>query len=633
MHETMTPPFGPLGYITYKRTYARRIREDDINSPTEEFHQSIERVINACKTQLNCGFTATEEQRLQKYLWLLKGSVAGRFWWQLGTKTVDKLGLMSLQNCAFTVVNHWHAFTWAMDALMLGAGVGFNIQKEFVYQLPKANYVKLTRKDTTDADFIIPDCREGWIRLLEELLRSHFETGRSFSYSTILVRKKGELIHGFGGIASGPEDLCFGIEKMNEILNSRAGQLIQPVDCLDILNLIGYIVVSGNVRRSAELAIGDCDDLEFLFSKRWDLGTIPNWRAMSNNSVACDDINSLPQEFWEGYLGNGEPFGLINLKNARRMGRAGDTRYKDPDVLGFNPCAEQPLAPYETCSLAEVFLPNISSIEEMKDLVFLLYRVNKHALALPCHYKKTEEIVHKNMRMGIGVTGYLQASEEQRSWLPEVYESLRNYDKEYSQKKGWPRSIKLTTVKPSGTLSLLPHVTPGVHPAYAQYYLRRIRIAANSPLVRICKEHGYDIEYQRLFDGEVDQNTVVVSFPCRVPEGTILAKNTTALQQLEYVKRLQIDWSDNAVSCTIYYKKEELPEIKKWLKINYNDYIKSVSFLLYSKHGFIQAPYEEISKTEYEAYAKKVKPILTGHIDEMDIVDSMECATGVCPVK
>lgn len=626
-------PWGPLGYLTFKRTYARRLKEDDANSKTEEFNQTVERVVNATQTQLKCGFSDEELNRLRDYFLQLKGSVAGRFWWQLGTKTVNKLGLFSLQNCAFTVVDAWKAFTWTMDALMLGSGVGYNIQKEFVYQLPKPKKVKLIRNDVNDADFIVPDSREGWVKLLEEVLRAHFETGKSFSFSTVLVRGKGSPIKGFGGLASGPEELCWGIGEISKLLNSRAGKKIRSVDALDIMNIIGFIVVSGNVRRSAELAIGDCDDSQYLASKRWDLGNIPNWRAMSNNSVVCNDINMLTEQFWDGYVGNGEPFGLINLRNSQRMGRVGETQYPDPEVLGFNPCAEQGLAPYETCCLAEVFLPNVSSEEEMTDLVKLLYRINKHSLALDCHHEETENIVHKNMRMGIGVTGYLQATELQRSWLKSVYVALRAYDVEYSKEKRFPVSIKLTTVKPSGTLSLLAGVTSGVHPAYSQYYIRRIRIASNSSLVQLCKANGYEAEYQRNFDMTLDYNTMVVSFPCCVPEGTILAKDITAVQQLEYVKRLQTEWSDNAVSCTIYYRKEELTSIRKWLEENYNDKIKSVSFLLHVGHGFDQAPYEEISKSQYEDYMAKVKPLTSGEIKDYEILDSDECVSGVCPIK
>jgi ribonucleoside-triphosphate reductase len=425
----------------------------------------------------------------------LKGTVAGRFLWQLGTPFVEKHGLASLQNCAFTTVNTPRAFTWAFDMLMLGSGVGYNVQREYVYKLPivQESFRAPVRLDTASADFIIPDTREGWVSLLERTLESAFKESKAFTYSSQLIRGKGTPIKGFGGVASGPEDLCNGIAEISQILERRRGKQLNPIDCLDIMNIIGSIVVSGNVRRSAQIAIGDYDDTAFLRAKRWDLGNIPSWRAMSNNSFVCSDVRLLPEEFWDGYRGNGEPYGLINLKLARSCGRTGDTQYPDKLIAGFNPCAEQSLAPFETCCLSEIYLPNIGSREELVDVSRLLYRVCKHSLALPCHHAETEQIVHKHMRMGIGITGYLQASEEQRSWLKETYEELRRYDQDYSHTAGFPTSIKLTTVKPSGTLSLLPGVTPGCHPAYARYLIRRIRVASNHSLVDICRNAGYKI--------------------------------------------------------------------------------------------------------------------------------------------
>ena len=636
--NTVTP-WSSVGYLTYKRTYSRRLNEQDINSDTEEFPDTIKRVVDATETQLNCGFDEDEKARLTGYLLGLKGSVAGRFLWQLGTDTVGKLGLASLQNCAFTVIDKpVLPFTWAMDMLMLGSGVGYNIQKEHVDKLPKVrkNFKAPQRLDKADANFIVPDSREGWVALLGKTLKAAFlahETGeQTFTYSTQLIRGKGAPIKGFGGTASGPEDLCWGIQKISEVIEKRAGKKMRPIDCLDVMNIIGAVVVAGNVRRSAQIAIGDPDDVEYLLSKRWDMGTIPSWRAMSNNSVVCSDISELHDYFWEGYEGKGEPFGLINLELSRVVGRLGDTAYPDPDVMGYNPCAEQSLASFETCCLAEVFLPNVTSYNEFVDICKLLYRVNKHSLALTCHQKDTEAIVNKNMRMGIGVTGVLQATKEQRGWLEKAYGDLRRFDEIYSFQKGFPISIKLTTCKPSGTLSLLPGVTPGIHPGYAQYMIRRIRISADHSLVNVCREHGYDVEFQRNFDGSEDHSTVVVSFPFSYPEGTKLAAEMTAIDQLKEVKKLQKEWSDNSVSCTVYYRKEELPEIKKYLAKNYKDNHKSLSFLLHSEHGFAQAPYEEITKELFDEMVSKTT-LISAVRGSMDFDGGDECASGACPIK
>jgi len=631
-------PWGEIGYVTYKRTYARRLNENDANSDTEEFPDTVARIIKACRTQLKVGFTEEEEQQLASQLLGLKGSVAGRFWWQLGTKTVGNLGLPSLQNCAFTNVDEpVRPFTWTMDMLMLGCGVGFNIQKENVSKLPKVTRkkVKVVRQDDASADYIIPDTREGWVKLLGKVLKAYFlSDGEGFTYSTQLIRGQGAPIKTFGGTASGAEILVEGMELICSVLDKKRGKKVSSVDCLDIMNIIGMIVVAGNVRRSAMIALGDYDDLEYLRAKRWDLGGIPNWRSNSNNSVVCDDTTKLPDEFWETYAPNvGEPYGLINLKSSRAQGRIGELQYPDPDVAGYNPCAEQSLVDKETCCLAETFLPNMKSKEELWDTVRNLYRIAKHSLALPCHNKETEAIVHKNMRMGIGVTGYCQATEEQKSWLSDVYNLLREYDEVYSREHGWPVSIKLTTVKPSGTLSLLAGVSAGGHPAYARYYIRRMRISTNSLLLGKCIANGYPVEFERRLDGTEDHSRMVVEFPCSTPDHALLEEDISAIDQLDIVERLQSDWSDNAVSVTIYYRPEELEDIKLRLKESYTSNIKTVSFLLKNDHGFDQAPMEEITKADYELRKYLVKPITSVSFNEDDIVGGDECATGACPTK
>jgi hypothetical protein len=633
-------PWSSVGYLTYKRTYSRPILDDkgETTGITEEFPETIERVIRACREQLHVGFTPDEEDRLRTYMLQLKCTVAGRFLWQLGTGTVDRLGLPSLQNCAFTVVNHpVRPFCWAMDMLALGSGVGYNIQKENVDKLPtvREHFSAPTRVDHAGADFIIPDSREGWVKFLGKTLKAAFLSESpdrgTFTYWTGAVRGKGTPIKGFGGVASGPEDLVWGIGEISKLLEKRRGKQIRPIDALDIMNIIGYIIVAGNVRRSAQIAIGDHDDLEFLLAKRWDLGTPPKWRSMSNNSVVCTDIEELHDYFWDGYEGKGEPYGLINLELSRLVGRLGEYEYPDPNVAGYNPCAEQSLEDKETCCLAEVFLPNVTSQSEFLDIISLLYRVNKHSLRLECHLKDTQEIVHKNMRMGIGVTGYLETAEEQKSWLDEGYLFLRQYDEMYSRIKNWPKSVKLTTVKPSGTLSLLPGVRPGCHPGYGDYLIRRITVASEHPLVAVCKEHGYDVEYKLNFDGTYDYGSVIVSFPFTYARQGVNANQMTAIEQLEVVKRLQTEWSDNSVSCTVYYKIEELPAIKEYLKKYYRGCHKSLSFLLHSEHGFKQAPYEEISEDEYNRLVQGTRLIRS--IESAEFEGSDECATGACPVR
>ena len=637
--------FNGLGYIVYKRTYAR-LKDD---GKTEEWHETIRRCINGSQ-KIGANYTQEEAEQLFDLIFNLKCNFAGRMLWQLGTPTVERFGANSLLNCWNVSMNSIKSFLFLFENLMLGGGVGFSIRREDIHELPRIKKgVNITHKNTKDADFIVPDSREGWIHLLEKVLEAYFINGKSFNYSTILIRGAGERIGGFGGIASGPQILLDGIEKINKIFQTREGKKLRSIDVLDICNIIGGIVVSGNVRRSAQIAIGDPDDYLFLRAKNWSLGNIPNWRAMSNNTIYADDFSHISNEIWSnGYVldsetgfAKGEPYGFFNLPLSQKYGRLKDGVMKDSslyptdedNVVGTNPCGEISLASYECCNLSELYLNNISSKEELILCAKLLYKTQKAIAALPFIHEETNKIVHKNMRLGLGVTGICQ-SLEKIDWLDACYKELRKFDKEWSKERGWNRSIKLTTIKPSGTLSLLGGSTPGVHPAYSKYYIRRVRMASNDALVTYCRDLGYNVEYVVNFDGSENHDTVVVEFPCETPDGALFADDMGVIKQLEMVKKLQEVWSDNAVSVTAYYSETELLDLKKWLSENYENGIKSVSFLLRQKHGFKQAPYEEITKEAYESKKSKVKPIaiLNQNIGS-DALEGIECEGGACPIK
>jgi len=465
------------------------------------------------------------------------------------------------------------------------------------------------------------------------VLKSYFETGKSFTYSTILIREFGAPLKTFGGTASGPAALIDGIEDICKVLDGRVGKKLRSIDVLDICNIIGRIVVSGSSRRSAQIAIGDPDDILFLRAKNWGSGNIPAWRANSNNSIYADSYDEILPELWKGYDGSGEPYGLLNRKLARTYGRLGE-RKADNSIEGFNPCAEIALGDGESCNLATIFLPNIESLEQMMEVSRLLYMTQKHITRLEYPYEKTTKIVTKNARLGQSVTGILQATPDQLSWLSPTYEYLSDLDEQYSKENDFPVSVRLTTVQPSGTLALLPGVTPGVHPAFAPYYIRRVRFRSSDPLVEACRKRGYPVKFDVGLDGREDRSSYVVEFPCTSPEGSTLAKDMTAVEQLEWVKKMQTDWADNAVSVTVYYRMHELDEIKEWLSKNYEKGLKSVSFLLHSDHNFPLPPYEECSKEEYEKMLSKIDfsiPLVQTSI--ADDVDFGECAGGACPIK
>jgi ribonucleoside-triphosphate reductase len=637
--------FNGLGYIVYKRTYAR----PKPDGTTEEWHETVARCVEGAQS-IGAGYTKLEAERLYDLVFNLKCNFAGRMLWQLGAPTVARYGGASLLNCWFVSMNEPEDFCFVFENLMLGGGVGFSVKRENVHDLPKIKTgINIEHKNTKDADFIVPDSREGWVSLLRNIVQAYFETGKSFTYSTILIRGAGEKIDGFGGTASGPQILVDGMKKITTVLRDREGKKLRSIDVLDINNIIGSIVVAGNVRRSAQIAIGDPDDHLYIRAKNWGDGNIPNWRAMSNNSIYADSFGHISRDIWEsGYetdektgMAKGEPYGFINLPLSQKYGRLIDGPMKDCKLYptdkdnceGFNPCAEITLGDGEACNLCELYINNIDSPEMLNECARLLYKTQKAIWTLPFHYEKTKSIVKKNMRIGLGVTGICQ-SMHKVEWLDKCYKDLRKYDVEWSKERGWPCSIKLTTIKPSGTLSLLGGSTPGGHPAYSKYYIRRVRMSSTDKLVGYCRGLGYHVEYVKNFDGTESRDTVVVSFPCESGKDAIISKNMTAIEQLELVKKLQTYWADNAVSVTIYYQKSELPGIKTWMKENYELGVKSVSFLLHSEHGFAQAPYEEVTEEKYLELKKLVKPLNSVEIGDTSGSNlDVECAGGACPVR
>jgi ribonucleoside-triphosphate reductase len=629
--QGINPPWGPVGYVTYKRTYARRIEN---TFRTEAWFETVKRCVEGVAEY--GAFTKTDLETLYTYWFMLKCTGAGRHMWQLGTQAVKRIGADSLQNCWFVACNSPRAFEFAMDQLMLGGGVGFSVQAEHIYKLPVvAHNPIIERRDDNDVDFIVPDNREGWIELLRRTLQAFFYTGQRLVYGVHCLRARGKPIKTFGGTASGGEILVVGIGKITKILRGAYGRQLNDVECLDIFNIIGQIVVAGNVRRSAEIAIGDANSTRFLDAKKWQKGTVPDWRGHSNNTVACTDIRELPEGFWDNMNGEGEPCGLINLNVMQNYGRLIDGLgyRKDKRVKGCNPCGEIGLEPYESCNLGEIYLPNVNDAEFFMSAE-LMIKVCKTISVIPHAQPETREVVERNHRLGVGVTGFLQALDKHRPKLfNDVYKHAEDVDKSYSKLLGCGESVKLTTCKPSGTVSLLPGVTPGVHPAIADFYIRRIQFAYDDPLIEMCRNYGYHVEPKLNFNGSHDLATMVVEFPVATPKGTVLEDELTAIQQLEYQKWMQTYWCDNSVSCTVMYDESELPAIKSWLHQNYNESVKSVSFLLRGgASGFKQMPYEAITEEEFKHLSSQARPIVDG-IDSYGEMDAGSCAGGACPVK
>ncbi len=622
----MNKNWSNLAKVVYKRTYARK----DSGS-LENWDDTVGRVIAGNVRGHNV--STKETNRLEYFLTNRKAGPAGRGWWFSGAKGHAQLGGVALNNCWFVTGDDWMNFVLAQDLLMLGGGVGMSVEHKYTSKLPKIRKgVTIKHKPTKDASFIVPDSREGWCELIRRTLESYFVSGKGFEYSTVCIRGQGEVIKGFGGSASGPIPLIKLVDKLGEILRAREGQHLRPIDAMDILCCIGEMVVAGNVRRSALIILGDAFDKEYLRAKRWDLGPIPTQRAMANLSVVCDDIEDLHPLFWKTYE-QGEPFGIVNRTNIRKYGRMGEL--KKDTAVGVNPCAEATLEDGEPCNLQELALPNLKDAAEFEEAARLMHRWGKRVTCEKYHQEKCDEVVKRNRRIGTGITGCLQSPLFVPETLDQVYAAIQDENKTYAKELGIPESIRTTVVKPSGTMSKLLDMKgyEGIHAAYSRYYIQRIRFAANDPLVPLLRTAGHKIEPVILFDGTLDHNTVVVDFYEQAPKGAPVAdEDWNTWKQLDVLKMAQKHWADQSVSVTVYYRREEISALKTWLSENLK-YLKTISFLCHSDHGFKQAPKETITGDQFEQFSSKVTPVDVDQVGDGSDLDGGECAGGACPIR
>jgi adenosylcobalamin-dependent ribonucleoside-triphosphate reductase len=466
-------------------------------------------------------------------MWEFKWLPPGRGLWMMGAPSVERLGGAALNNCGFVSTkgireDFADPFCWLMDMLMLGVGIGFDTKGAGLVKIQKPAYIQGT--------FVVDDSREGWVDLVRIYLDAHAGKGSiptQIDYSK--VRKAGEPIHGFGGVASGPEPLMELCASICEVFEPLQGSAITVSAIVDICNLIGRCVVAGNVRRSAEIAFGEPGDLEFLNLKNPQMfqEEMDHHRWASNNSI-FGVVGMDYSQVAELTAKNGEP-GYQWLDNAREFSRMGFPRdYSDMRVAGANPCVEQSLEPFELCCLVETFPGLHESFEDYKKTLKYAYLYAKTVTLIPTHDARTNTVMMRNRRIGCSMSGIVQAMQKfgRRAFLTEFcdagYKYLKELDTTYADWLCVRPSIKITSVKPSGTVSLLPGVTPGIHFPHSQFYIRRVRVQDNSPLVKKLEAAGYPVEKDKY-----SPNTVVVTFPVKERNYDRCKKDLTIWEQLE----------------------------------------------------------------------------------------------------
>ncbi len=628
------PQWGPIGYFTFKRTYARPVEGEN---RTEEFWETARRVVEGCFsaqkfhcTRLSLPFDEEEAQKsaqiMFKKMWEFKFIAPGRGLWMMGTEFVDQRGSMALNNCGFVSTEDIDlkgskAFEWTMDGLMLGVGVGFDTKGAGKIVVKEPNREKVILQ--------IPDSREGWVESLGHVLRAYFYGNNLPELDYSLIRPAGALIKGFGGVASGPSPLKEMHDDIKSLLESRIGQPLRSTDIVDLFNFVGKCVVAGNVRRSAEIALGSMDDEAYITMKE-DQEKVRSHRWASNNSVIAE-IGMDYSKISKGIAKNGEP-GVLYLENARKYGRTADPPdWKDKKAMGVNPCGEQTLESFELCCLCETFPSRHDSWQEFQETLKYAYLYAKSVTLLNTHWKETNAVMGKNRRIGISQSGIIDAfvkhgRRTMLNWCDKGFKYLRELDEKISDWLCIPKSIKITTVKPSGTVSLLPGVSPGIHYPHAEYYIRRVRVGKSSLLVPVLKEAGYHIE-----DDVYSKTAFVIDFPIHEVHFDRAKHQVSIWEQVQNAADYQRYWSDNQVSITVTFRADEAKDIVHVLEA-YEDKIKGLSMLPLRDHGYVQAPYEEITKEKYDVMVKDLREIDLGKTLER-IAGAMFCDGENCALE
>ena len=612
--------WGPIGEITYMRTYSRRIEKEN---RMENWLETVKRVVEACYTvQLNhCKnlklpwnqWSAQKSaQEMYDRMFNFKWLPAGRSLFAMGTESVYERGSMQLFNCSMITTKYIDnifsdPFCFMMSASLDGVGVGFDCLG--------ANKIQIQDPKIGDYVFKVDDSKEGWTECLRVVLEAYSgknKLPKEIDYSQI--RPAGSPIKTSGGIAPGPDPLIQCINTIKIHLKSKIGKLLTSGDIVDIMNYIGVAVVSGGKRRTAQIAFGFPDDEEYISLKDSDknMDKIMSHRFASNNSVFVKkgmDYTTIIEQIKK----SGDP-GIINIDHLRHYGRMKDG-YGDHDlgVDGLNPCGEIGLsggsgAGGELCNLVELFPSKHDNFEDFKRSIKYAYLYAKSVTIIPTSNEFTNTIILKNRRLGISLSGVTDAIQKHGvsnffNWCDKGYEHMKELDKKYSDWLCIQKSIKLTAIKPSGSISLLNGCSSGCHFSHSEYYIRRIRIDKFSAVLDCIKKSGYKIEESAYGD-----NTYVVEFPIHT-ENFLKGKNEVSIwEQLEIGAKLQYYYTDNSVSQTVSFKKEEEKDLKLALEL-YEDRLKNISFLPLIDSGYKQMPYETITKEQYEEMTKNLKPI------------------------
>ena len=541
-------------------------------------------------------------------------------------------------NCSFIAIDNPKAFDEVMYVLMCGTGVGFSVERQFTNNLPSI----AEEFHETDTTIRVKDSRIGWASAYRELI-SLLYSGRIPKWDTSGIRPAGARLKTFGGRASGPKPLEDLFHFTVHTFKKAAGRKLNSLECHDIVCKVADIVIVGGVRRSALISLSNLTDDRMRNAKNGAWWESDVQRALANNSVAYTekpDVGIFLKEWTTLYESKSGERGIFNRVAATKKASSNGRRDVEGFEYGTNPCGEIILRSKGLCNLSEVVIRENDSLADLKEKVRIATIIGTFQSTLT-NFRYLRSDWRKNQEeerlLGVSMTGIMdhpvlsKPTEETVQWLTELREHAINVNKEWAERLGIPQSAAITTVKPSGTVSQLVGCSSGIHPAYSQYYIRTVRMDNKDPLTLFFKAQGVPNEP----DVTKPSDITIFSFPQKGTESGVTRNETNAIEQLKLYSVYQKNWTEHNPSITVYYKDNEFLTIGDWIYNNFSD-VSGVSLLPHSDHVYKQAPYQEITKEEYETFVASFPLIDWGNLKEEEDTTTgtqeLSCVSGVCEV-
>ncbi len=596
---------NPLAEFVYYRTYSRW--RDDLGR-RETWVETVDRFMDFMKENLGDKITGDEYFEVREGILKQEVCPSMRLLWSAGTAA--RKTNVAAYNCSYVAPTKLRDFGEIMYILMCGAGLGFSVEHEAIEQLPQILKQTGDKLDT----YVVKDSKEGWADAFIFALETWF-SGKDVEFDFSKVRPAGARLKAMGGRASGPQPLVDLINFSREKVLKRQGRRLRSIDVHDIICKIGEIVVAGGVRRSALISLSSLDDLQLRDAKKGQFYVTDPHRMMSNNS-AIYERKPTAEEFMDEWRA------LIKSKSGERgiFNRAGLEKQlpkrridalKGHQYVGVNPCGEIILRSKQFCNLTSIVAradDSMETLERKMRIATLLGTYQSTLTHFPYLSEEWKENCEEERLLGISITGYYDNETIRDAWvLKQLREVAIEANREYSDRFGINHSTSITCVKPHGNSSQLLDTASGMHPRFAKYYIRRVRISRTDPLYSTLRDQGVPC-LPEVGQTSEDAHTFVLEFPVKAPDGAIVKDDIRALDLLEEWKKIKENFTEHNPSVTIYVGDEEWIQTANFLYENW-DIVGGLSFLPRTDHVYQLAPYEEISAEEYERRVAEIGEI------------------------